>query len=184
MLIFRTRTQTLFVFLLFIIYLVFFFFFFCSFSFHFFLYFAFFLPFAINTHTYTYTHTHTHTTHTHTQHIVWMGQWQDRTVAIKKLLAHILEFDEAAIQSFENEVKFMRTLRHKWVALFSFLFFFPLPHTHICFLLCVFLSNVHFLTFSSPSKKCCLPLRSWRARQSPIFGHWVHGQRLTAQSAW
>lgn len=49
---------------------------------------------------------------------VWLAHWQDREVAVKRLHNHIRELDGSSVREFNEEVKVMRSLRHKNVVLF------------------------------------------------------------------
>eukprot|EP00051_Salpingoeca_urceolata_P001339 m.40168 g.40168 ORF g.40168 m.40168 type:complete len:1446 (-) comp11342_c0_seq1:160-4497(-) len=49
---------------------------------------------------------------------VWMAEWKDYTVAVKKLHKALMELDESTIAIFEREVYLMRKLRHSNLVLF------------------------------------------------------------------
>ena len=49
---------------------------------------------------------------------VWLARWQDRDVAVKRLHNHIRELDDTSVREFNEEVKVMRSLRHKNIVLF------------------------------------------------------------------
>eukprot|EP00045_Choanoeca_perplexa_P016916 m.235186 g.235186 ORF g.235186 m.235186 type:complete len:972 (+) comp17400_c0_seq4:1-2916(+) len=49
---------------------------------------------------------------------VWLGEWQDREVAVKRMHQHLLELDEVAVQEFEQEVAIMRSIRHNNIVFF------------------------------------------------------------------
>eukprot|EP00049_Salpingoeca_infusionum_P011717 m.204765 g.204765 ORF g.204765 m.204765 type:complete len:1187 (-) comp15011_c0_seq7:1474-5034(-) len=48
---------------------------------------------------------------------VWLGSWQDREVAVKKL-RHSLNFTDSAGSDFDAEVSLIRSIRHKNIVLF------------------------------------------------------------------
>jgi hypothetical protein len=49
---------------------------------------------------------------------VWLAHWQDRDVAVKRLHNHIRELDGSSVREFNEEVKVMRSLRHRNIVLF------------------------------------------------------------------
>jgi serine/threonine protein kinase len=49
---------------------------------------------------------------------VWRATWHERTVAVKKLRASLLELDPLVFGDFEKEMNLLRVLRHKNIVLF------------------------------------------------------------------
>jgi serine/threonine protein kinase len=49
---------------------------------------------------------------------VWLAEWDERKVAVKKLRESARSMDEGVIEEFEAEVRFMRTLRHRNIVFF------------------------------------------------------------------
>ena len=46
---------------------------------------------------------------------MWLGNWDDRQVAVKVLKASILEMDSSSMDEFQREVQMMKTMRHRFV---------------------------------------------------------------------
>eukprot|EP00730_Choanoeca_flexa_P005629 TRINITY_DN11986_c0_g1_i6.p1 TRINITY_DN11986_c0_g1~~TRINITY_DN11986_c0_g1_i6.p1 ORF type:complete len:463 (+),score=112.21 TRINITY_DN11986_c0_g1_i6:2-1390(+) len=49
---------------------------------------------------------------------VWLGQWQGREVAVKRMHQHLVELEHEAIEEFEHEVNIMRSIRHNNIVFF------------------------------------------------------------------
>lgn len=49
---------------------------------------------------------------------VWLGEYQERTVAIKRLRATVQELDASAVADFDHEIKLLRRLRHRNIVFF------------------------------------------------------------------
>ena len=50
---------------------------------------------------------------------VWLARWGVHTVAVKRLNAALLLFDEEGMgKEFQDEVNFMRSIRHRNIVLF------------------------------------------------------------------
>ncbi len=49
---------------------------------------------------------------------VWMGTWQDRTVAVKRLKAIYLQMDNSVLEEFNREMEVMRSLSHRNIVFF------------------------------------------------------------------
>jgi hypothetical protein len=68
---------------------------------------------------------------------VWLAEWDERKVAVKKLRQRARDMDEGVIEEFESEVRFMRTLRHR-----NIVFFYGAGVTgSMPFLVCEYLSR-------------------------------------------
>ena len=50
---------------------------------------------------------------------IWLARWGVHTVAVKRLNAALLLFDEEGMgKEFQDEVNFMRSIRHRNIVLF------------------------------------------------------------------
>jgi predicted outer membrane repeat protein len=49
---------------------------------------------------------------------VWLSEWRENVVAVKKLLSHLADWDPKSIEEFEEEAAFLQTIRHPNVVLF------------------------------------------------------------------
>jgi len=49
---------------------------------------------------------------------VWKCEWRETIVAVKKLQSHWIEANPTVLEEFEQEVKFLRTIRHPHIVLF------------------------------------------------------------------
>jgi serine/threonine protein kinase len=49
---------------------------------------------------------------------VWMGEWHDRTVAVKRLRNNLADMGDQALDEFAREIQFMQTARHRNIIFF------------------------------------------------------------------
>ena len=49
---------------------------------------------------------------------VWLAEWQDRMVALKRLHEHVRQLNDNAINLFDAEARIIRSLRHRNIIFF------------------------------------------------------------------